>query len=358
MARRAFGAQWTESRQRWRPFFIFMPMIRLFPPLLSFLRPRLARWRWPPWLRFLPLPSRSRCASAWFRPLANEATEKAIALAARQGLEVKLVEFNDWVLPNIAVADGSVDANFFQHEPFLQVFNARRGVKLVPIAYGYSTIIGLYSKKLKRGEPLPEGATVAVPNDPVNTGRALLLLQSMGLIGLKPGVGNMAAVEDVTLNPKRLKFVPVEGAQSARTFDDVTASVTYPSFARQAGLSEQDCLGFDNNSPDSVRRYAIRWVTTPERANDPRLLKFIAIYQESPEVKATLRRLYGDLIVFPGSAARRSIRAQTHSPTEESPCLGRGSGTAGAQCENMIGTVMVFRIEAVAPPMAHSLSLL
>ena len=76
------------------------------------------------------------------------------------------------VLPNIAVADGSVDANFFQHEPFLQVFNARRGVKLVPIAYGYSTIIGLYSKKLKRGEPLPEGATVAVPNDPVNTGRA------------------------------------------------------------------------------------------------------------------------------------------------------------------------------------------
>ena len=136
----------------------------------------------------------------------------------------------------------------------------------------------------------------------------------------------------------------------------MTASVTYPSFARQAGLSEQDCLGFDNNSPDSVRRYAIRWVTTPERANDPRLLKFIAIYQESPEVKATLRRLYGDLIVFPGSAARR---ASEPKPTrrQQSPCLGR-LGTAGAQCENMIGTVMVFRIEAVAPPMAHSLSLL
>ncbi|MBR8657200.1 iron ABC transporter substrate-binding protein [Achromobacter sp. Marseille-Q0513] len=231
--------------------------------------------------------------------LANEATEKAIALAAQQGLEVKLVEFNDWVLPNIAVADGSVDANFFQHEPFLQLFNARRGVNLVPIAYGYSTTIGLFSKKLKRGEPLPEGATVAVPNDPVNTGRALLLLQSMGLIGLKPGVGNMATVEDVASNPKRLKFMPIEGSQSARTFDDVTASVTYTTFAKQAGLSEQDSLGFDNNSPDAIRRYAIRWVTTPERANDPRLLKFIAIYQGSPEVKATLRRLYGDLIDFP-----------------------------------------------------------
>ena len=78
--------------------------------------------------------------------LANEATEKAIALAAQQGLEVKLVEFNDWVLPNIAVADGSVDANFFQHEPFLQLFNARRGVNLMPIAYGYSTTIGLFSR--------------------------------------------------------------------------------------------------------------------------------------------------------------------------------------------------------------------
>ena len=276
-------------------------MIRLFPPLLSFLRPCFAAaLALAAMACALPAAAQQKPLRIGVVPaLANEATEKAIALAARQGLEVKLVEFNDWVLPNIAVADGSVDANFFQHEPFLQVFNARRGVKLVPIAYGYSTIIGLYSKKLKRGEPLPEGATVAVPNDPVNTGRALLLLQSMGLIGLKPGVGNMAAVEDVTLNPKRLKFVPVEGAQSARTFDDVTASVTYPSFARQAGLSEQDCLGFDNNSPDSVRRYAIRWVTTPERANDPRLLKFIAIYQGSPEVKATLRRLYGDLIDFP-----------------------------------------------------------
>ena len=125
------------------------------------------------------------------------------------------MEFNDWVLPNIAVADGSVDANFFQHEPFLQLFNARRGVNLMPIAYGYSTTIGLFSKKLKRGEPLPEGAIVAVPNDPVNTGRALLLLQSMDLIGLKPGVGNMATVEDVASNPKRLKFVPIEGSQSA-----------------------------------------------------------------------------------------------------------------------------------------------
>ena len=86
--------------------------------------------------------------------VANAATELAIAEARKAGLEVQLVEFNDWVLPNIAVADGSVDANFFQHEPFLELFNARRGANLKPIAYGYSTTIGLFSKKLKKGEPL------------------------------------------------------------------------------------------------------------------------------------------------------------------------------------------------------------
>ena len=120
----------------------------------------------------------------------------------------------------------------------------------------------------------------------------------MDLIGLKPGVGNMATVE--TWRQSQAPEVRAHrGLAIGPHFDDVTASVTYTTFAKQAGLSEQDSLGFDNNSPDAIRRYAIRWVTTPERANDPRLLKFIAIYQGSPEVKATLRRLYGDLIDFP-----------------------------------------------------------
>lgn len=231
--------------------------------------------------------------------VANAATELAIAEARKAGLDVQLVEFSDWVLPNIAVADGSVDANFFQHEPFLQLFNARRGANLTPIAYGYSTTIGLFSKKLKKGEPLPDGATIAVPNDPVNTGRALLLLESIGLIKLKPGVAHQATLQDITANPKRLKFVQIEGSQSARTFDDVTASVTYTTFAKQAGLNEKDGLAFDNTDPANVRRYAIRWVTRADNAQDPRLLKFIAIYQQSAEVKAKLRSLYGDLITFP-----------------------------------------------------------
>lgn len=231
--------------------------------------------------------------------VANQATEIAIAQAAKQGLDVTLVEFSDWVMPNTGVAEGALDANFFQHAPFLELFNQSRGTDLTPIAYGYSTTIGLFSKKLKRGDPVPDGATIAIPNDPVNAGRALLLLQSMGLIGLRAGADHQASMQDLVDNPKQLKLVQLEGSQSARTFDDVTASVTYTTFAKHAGIDEKDGLAFDNTDPDNVRRYAIRWVTTPERAQDPRLLQFIQIYQQSPEVKAKLRELYGDLIDFP-----------------------------------------------------------
>jgi D-methionine transport system substrate-binding protein len=231
--------------------------------------------------------------------VANEATEIAIDQARQQGVQAKLVEFSDWVMPNIGVAEGSLDANFFQHEPFLDVFNRSRATNLLPIAYGYSTTIGLYSKKLKRGDAMPHGASIGIPADPVNTGRALLLLQSMGLIKLKDGVAERATLLDVVDNPSDLKFVSIEGSQAARTFDDVTASVTYTTFAKHGGLDEKDGLAFDNGDPASIRRYAIRWVVLPERAQDVRLQKFIAVYQQSAEVKATLRRLYGDLIAFP-----------------------------------------------------------
>lgn len=231
--------------------------------------------------------------------VANEAAEQAIAQAAKEGLKVELVEFSDWVTPNTAVQEGAVDANFFQHAPFLERFNAARETALTPIAYGYSTTIGMFSKKLKRGDPIPDGALIGIPSDPVNTGRALLLLQSMQLIELNPGVTHEASLTDVVANPRKLKFIQIEGSQAARSFDDVTASVTYTTFAKHAGLDEKDGLAFDNREPDNVKRYAIRWVALPERASDLRLQRFIAIYQGSPEVRATLKRLYGDLIDFP-----------------------------------------------------------
>jgi len=258
----------------------------------------------------LPLLGAARLAGAQNAPLrigvipsvANEATEIAIDQARAQGVQAKLVELSDWVMPNVGVAEGSLDVNYFQHAPFLDLFNKSRGQNLVPIAYGYSTTIGLFSKKLKRGDAMPHGASIGIPADPVNTGRALLLLQAMGLIQLKEGVAEKATLLDVIGNPRKLKFVSIEGSQASRTFDDVTASVTYTTFAKHGGLDEKDGLAFDNNDPANVRRYAIRWVTLPNRAEDARLLKFIGIYQQSPEVKTTLRRLYGDLIDFPWQA--------------------------------------------------------
>jgi D-methionine transport system substrate-binding protein len=254
---------------------------------------------WAPAARAAPAAESRPLRIAVIPSVANEAMEIAIREAKKQGLEVKLVEFSDWVMPNTAVAEGAVDANFFQHAPFLEKFNQSRGTRLEAIAYGYSTTIGLFSKKLKRGQPIPDGALIGIPSDPVNTGRALLLLQSMGLLQLKSGVAHEAALTDIVANPRHIKIIQIEGAQASRSFDDVTASVTYTTFAQHGGLSEADGLAFDNTDPDNVLRYAIRWVCLPGRAHDPRLLKFIDIYQHSPEVKATLKRLYGELIAFP-----------------------------------------------------------
>ncbi|PWF22670.1 MetQ/NlpA family ABC transporter substrate-binding protein [Corticimicrobacter populi] len=231
--------------------------------------------------------------------VANAATELAVAKAREEGLEVELIELNDWVMPNRAVADGSIDVNFFQHQPFLEQFNRSQGSELMPIAYGYSTTMGIYSKKLGKGDPIPPQATIAVPGDPVNTARALLLLQSAGLLKLRPGATHEATLADIVENPLALEIVQIDGAHSTRSFDDVTASVTYASFAKLAGIDERDALFYDNTDPDNVRRYAIRWVTLPERADDPRILRFIEIYQQTPEVREKLQQLYGELISFP-----------------------------------------------------------
>lgn len=152
---------------------------------------------------------------------------------------------------------------------------------------------------MKRSDTIPDQATIAIPNDPVNMSRVLLLLESMGLIDLTPGVASKASVADIVSNPKGLKVVPMEGAQSARSFDDVTASVTYTRFAKHTGLNVKDGLEFSNQTPENIQRYAIRWVTTPKRANDYRLFMFIRIYQKSVWVKSLLRAQYGELIDFP-----------------------------------------------------------
>ena len=137
-------------------------------------------------------------------------------IVARQGVTLEVREFTDYVQPNLALGDGSIDVNFFQHVPYLNAFQKDRPLGLVAGAKVHVEPIGVYSKRVKNLKDLKNGATVAIPNDPSNSGRALKLLESAGLIRLKPSAGISATVRDITTNLKNLKFRELEAAQLPR----------------------------------------------------------------------------------------------------------------------------------------------
>ena len=155
---------------------------------------------------------------------------------AAQGFTLKVVEFTDYVQPNVAVLSGDLDANFFQHVPYLES-NAEWSAKLVSAFGVHVEPFGLYSQKYKRIEDLPNGASIAIPNDPSNGGRALLLLQAKGLITLRAGAGLTATSRDVTGNPKNFRFQELEAAQLPRSLQDVDAATINGNYALQAGFN-------------------------------------------------------------------------------------------------------------------------
>ncbi|ADG19725.1 MetQ/NlpA family ABC transporter substrate-binding protein [Paraburkholderia atlantica] len=222
-----------------------------------------------------------------------EALKTAAQEAKQQGLDVKIIEFTDWNTPNAALANKDIDVNYFQHIPFLENAKKQGGYDFVAIAPGTIMKIGLYSKKVKRFEDLKDGATVAIANDPVNGGRGLLLLQRAGLIKLKPGVDYRATTLDIVDNPKHLKIVALEASQLARSLDDVDLAQGYPSFIKLAGTADPNsALLFDGLEN---KNFAIQWVVRPESVNDPRILKFISIYQHSHAVRVALDKAFGNL---------------------------------------------------------------
>ncbi|MGI6074772.1 MAG: MetQ/NlpA family ABC transporter substrate-binding protein [Pyramidobacter sp.] len=154
-----------------------------------------------------------------------------------QGIDLEIVEFTDYVTPNLALSDGDLDANYFQHLPYLESFCKDRGLKLVAAATVHVEPMGLFSKKNAKGEKLPDGAVIAIPNDPTNSGRALLLLQSAGLITLAEDSGLSATELDVEKNPHGFSFRSLEAAQLPRSLDDVDAAVINGNYAIPAGLN-------------------------------------------------------------------------------------------------------------------------
>ncbi len=213
--------------------------------------------------------------------------------AAKDGLNIQIIEFTDYVQPNAALAAGDLDMNSYQHQPYLDSANKDRGYKLVSVGKTVIFPIGIYSKKIKSLKDFPQGGKFSLPNDPTNGGRALLLLQEQGLIKLRPEAGLKATPIDVIENPKKIKFIELDAAQLPRALDDVDAGAVNTNFALEAGLKPgRDSIVME--SPDSP--YANVLVVQEKNKADPRVLKFVTIYQ-SPAVKDFIIKKFDNVVV-------------------------------------------------------------
>jgi D-methionine transport system substrate-binding protein len=157
-------------------------------------------------------------------------------IAAKNGLDIQIVEFTDYVAPNAALDAGDLQANSFQNQPYLDNQKADRGYKIESVGLTVNFPVGIYSKKYKSWEAVPQEGTLSIPNDPTNGGRVLLLLQDKGVLKLREGVGFKPTVADIIENSKKFKIVAVDAAQTARTLDEVDAAAVNTNYATQAGL--------------------------------------------------------------------------------------------------------------------------
>ncbi|GHA29269.1 lipoprotein [Streptomyces tauricus] len=210
-------------------------------------------------------------------------------LAAKNGLDLEIKEFTDYVLPNTALQEGSLDANLYQNEPFLDDFNKSKGTDLVPVVDAYLPPMGVYSKKVQDVADLPDGVTVAVPSDITNEGRALKLLASEGVITLRAGAGTTASPADIVKNPKNLKFKELEPAQLPRSLDDVAAAVINNNYAQDAGLSPADDAVLLESAKDNP--YANLLAVKKGNEDDPRVEK-LAELLTSDEVRKFIQDTY------------------------------------------------------------------
>lgn len=214
---------------------------------------------------------------------------------AAEGITLKVVEFTDYVTPNKALEDGQIDANFFQHIPYLESFNEEQGYHLVNAGGIHIEPIALYSRKHNSVELLPNGATIAIPNDPTNGGRALLLLESAGLISLKADAGITATPFDVVENPKGIKFHEIEAASLPRVLDDVDAAVINGNYAIPAGLkANQDGLAVEGADSPYVNVVAVKQGSEQDPA-----IKALVKALQSQEIKDYVAEKYpnGEVVV-------------------------------------------------------------
>jgi D-methionine transport system substrate-binding protein len=206
----------------------------------------------------------------------------AAKLAKDKGIDVKVVELSDWVALNEVVNSGDVDANLFQHATYLAIQNKQRGFNLVQVDnVGVIAPVGLFSKKIKTLDEIKSGDSVAIPNEPLNGARGLILLERAGLIKLTPGKGFSVSKFDIIENPKNLKIVELDPAQTYRSLDDVTLALVNITYLIPAGGDPKSALVIDRTVDDGL---VLRFTARPDKKDDPRLKAFIEVFK-SPQVK-------------------------------------------------------------------------
>lgn len=225
-----------------------------------------------------------------------EILEVAKEVLAEQGITLNVKIFNDYVIPNTATESGDVDANYFQHKPYLDDFNKENGTHLTSVAAIHYEPFGIYAGKTASLDQLADGAKVSVPNDTTNEARALLLLEAQGLIKIKEGAGLTATKLDIVENPKNLDIQEIEAAQLPRTLSDVDVAVINGNYAIEAGLKVSDALAVEAQDSEAAKTYA-NILVVKEGNEENENIKALKAALESDKVKEFINQKYEGAVV-------------------------------------------------------------
>ncbi|WP_125099720.1 MetQ/NlpA family ABC transporter substrate-binding protein [Leucobacter chromiireducens] len=214
--------------------------------------------------------------------------------AAEEGITVEIVDFDEYPQPNPLLSQGELDLNQFQHLPYLASYNVDSDDTLVPIGSTVIYPLNLFSDKYTSAEDIPEGATIAVPNDESNRARALLVLQKLGLLELKDGGNSGSTVEDIIAEKSKVKVTELDAAAIPGALPDVDAGVVNNDFVEPAGLKFEDSLGADSAEDEAAAPYTNIFVARAEDKDNETYLKLVEIYQNNADVQAALKDYVGE----------------------------------------------------------------
>lgn len=225
-----------------------------------------------------------------------EILEVAKPILAEQGITLEIIQLEDSITPNTGVIEGTLDANYFQHVPYLEQFNLENGSDLVSIGAIHYEPFGIYAGRVTDLADLPEGAVIAVPNNVTNEARALLLLAQEGIITLSEDAGINATVEDIIDNPLNVQFEELAPEQLVAALPDVDVAVINGNYAIEGGLHVSGALAVEANDGLAAQTYGNIIATTPDKANDPALAALVEVLQ-SQEISDYINNTYDGAVV-------------------------------------------------------------